>query len=221
MSGLLANIQWAELAVALGETLAMVLSSTLFATLVGLPLGVLLVLTGPDHLLPRPAAHRLLSAAVNALRSTPFIILMILCTPLTKALVGTSLGPRAAVVPLVVGAAPFFARLVEVALREVERGAIDMGLSCGAGTWQLIWHILLPEARAGILAGVTITAVALVGYSAMAGVVGGGGLGDLAIRYGYQRFQTDVMLLTTAVLVVLVQIFQGIGDTLVKHFSRK
>jgi D-methionine transport system permease protein len=221
MSQLLANIQWSEIGVALVETLGMVLSSTLFATLVGLPLGVLLVLTGPGHLLPRPALHRGLSATVNALRSTPFIILMILCMPLTKLLVGTSLGPRAAVVPLVVGAAPFFARLVEVALREVEKGAIDMGLCCGATTWQLIWHVLLPEARAGILAGITITAVALVGYSAMAGVVGGGGLGDLAIRYGYQRFQTDVMLLTTALLVVLVQIFQGVGDTFVKHFSRK
>jgi len=218
---LFSHVSLGEMVQAAGETLYMVAVSAAFASLLGLPIGLLLVLTQPDHLLPNSAVQRLLSVMVNALRSTPFIILMILCMPLTKAVAGTSIGVNAAVVPLVIGAAPFFARLVEVSLREVDRGVIDMGRSLGATTWQIIWHVLLREARAGIFAGVIITFVTLVGYSAMAGVVGGGGLGDLALRHGYQRFQTDVMVVTTLVLVVFVKIVQTLGDRLVQRLSRK
>lgn len=221
LTTLMAHVSLTEMLQATGETFYMVAVSAACAGLLGLPLGLLLVLTHPDHLLPNASLHRALSLCVNALRSTPFIILMILCMPLTKAIAGTSIGVNAAVVPLVIGAAPFFARLVEVSLREVDRGVIDMGRSLGASTWQLIWHVLLREARAGILAGVIITVVTLVGYSAMAGVVGGGGLGDLALRHGYQRFQTDVMVVTTVALIVFVQLIQTLGDRLVHRLSRK
>jgi D-methionine transport system permease protein len=149
------------------------------------------------------------------------LILMILCMPLTKALVGTSLGVRAATVPLVIGAAPFFARLVEVALLGVGQGAVDMGRSLGATTWQIVRHILLVEARAELYAGAMITAVALVGYSAMAGVVGGGGLGDLAIRHGYQQFEMDTMVVTTAVLVGMTQLFQTAGERWLRRLRQK
>ncbi|HYE42465.1 MAG TPA: methionine ABC transporter permease, partial [Caulobacteraceae bacterium] len=173
------------------------------------------------RLLAQPVANAVLSAVVNLLRSVPFVILLIVMIPFTVLLVGTSLGVAGAIPPLVVGSAPFFARLVESALREVDRGVVEATQAMGATTSQTVFRTLLPEAMPGILAAVTVTAVALVSYTAMAGVVGAGGLGDLAIRFGYQRFQTDVMVVTVALLLVLVQILQIAGDRLVVHFSRR
>lgn len=215
------HVNLGELGSALSETLVMVGVATLLAVVLGLPTGVLLVLSSKGHLCSQRVVHGGLGVLINALRSTPFLILMILCMPLTKWVVGTSLGVEAAIVPLVIGAAPFFARLVEVAVLAVDRGTIDMGRSLGASTWQIVWHILLPEAKVGICSAVMITAVALIGYSAMAGVVGGGGLGDLAIRHGYQQFETDVMVVTTLTLVVLVQILQTLGERFVVGCSQK
>ncbi|KEO82266.1 methionine ABC transporter permease [Tumebacillus flagellatus] len=218
---LFVNIQWADIWTACGETLYMVAISTLFTALIGLPLGVLVVLTSPGHLLQNRLVYAVLSFIINIFRSIPFIILLIMLIPFTQILVGTSIGVTAAIPPLVIGSAPFFARLVEVSLREVDKGVIEMAQSMGATTWQIISRVLLPEARSGIIAGITITLVALVGYTAMAGVIGGGGLGDLAIRFGYQRFQTDVMIVTTVIMIVLVQVFQTLGDKLVRRFNRK
>jgi len=158
---------------------------------------------------------------VNILRSLPFIILLIVLIPVTTLITGPSLGVAGAIPPLVVGCTPFFARLVETALREVDRGLVEATQSMGATTWQIIWHTLLPESRPGLIAAVTVTAIVLVDYTAMAGVIGGGGLGDLAIRFGYQRFQTDVMVVTVALLVLLVQGLQMTGDRLVSHYSRR
>lgn len=215
------NIIWDEILTASYETLYMVILSTFFTILIGLPLGVILVLTSKGYLLENKPLNQVLSFVINVFRSIPFIILLILLIPFTKWIVGTSIGVEAAIPPLVVGAAPFFARLVETSLREVDRGVIEAAQSMGATTWQIIWRVLLPEARAGLIAGVTITTVTLISYSAMSGVIGGGGLGDLAVRYGYQRFQTDVMLITTAIMIVLVQILQMTGDKLVIKFTHK
>jgi D-methionine transport system permease protein len=215
------NVDWLEIGEATIDTLTMLGFSTLFTVLIGLPLGILLFLTSKGQLLENRWFYSIASFIVNVLRSVPFIILMIVLIPLTKQLVGTSLGVRGAIPPLVIGAAPFFARLVETSLREVDRGVIEAAQSMGASNLQIIWKVLLPEARPGLIAGITITTVALVSYTAMSGVIGGGGLGDLAIRYGYQRFQTDVMIVTVVILLVLVQILQTLGDRLVLRFSRK
>lgn len=216
-----AAIDWREIALATQDTLIMLGVSLLFTVALGLPLGVLLFLTSKGELLERRWLYGTLSLLVNVLRSVPFIILLIVMIPLTLLLVGTSLGVAGAIPPLVVGAAPFFARLVETALREVQRGVIEASQAMGATTAQIVWGALLPEALPGILAGVTVTAVSLVSYAAMAGVVGAGGLGDLALRFGYQRFQTDVMIVTVVLLLVLVQILQMAGDALVRYFSRR
>ncbi|MCX7570167.1 ABC transporter permease [Tumebacillus sp. DT12] len=221
LSELLVNVDPKELWRTFGETIYMVGFSTLFTALLGLPLGILVVLTSPGHLLQNRPVYQVLSVIINIFRSLPFVILMIMILPFTKFLVGTSLGVEAAIPPLVIGSAPFLARLVEVALREVDRGVIEMSQSMGASTWQIITRVLLPEARPAIIAGITITTVGLVGYSAMAGILGAGGLGDLAIRYGYQRFQTDVMIVTVVIIVGLVQVIQMVGDRLVLHFTRK
>lgn len=215
------RINWSDIALATLDTLAMLGGSMLLTILIGLPLGVALFLTGERQVWANRPLHAALSAAINVLRSLPFIILLIVLIPVTLALVGTSLGVAGAIVPLVAGAAPFFARLVETALREVDRNTIEAVQSMGATTRELVWRALLPEALPGIIAAGTVTAIALVSYTAMAGVVGAGGLGDLAIRYGYQRFQTDVMVVTVALLVVLVQLLQMIGDWMVRHFSRR
>ena len=196
-----ANIDWYEIWLASVDTFWMLGGSLLFTVVLGLPLGVLLFLTGPRQMFEQKAVYTLLSLVVNILRSLPFIILLIVMIPLTVLITGTSLGVAGAIPPLVVGATPFFARLVETALREVEHGLV--------------------EARPGIIAAITVTAITLVSYTAMAGVVGAGGLGDLAIRFGYQRFQTDVMVVTVVMLLILVQILQTVGDKLVVHFSRK
>ncbi|MGH8355731.1 MAG: methionine ABC transporter permease [Pseudomonas sp.] len=220
-ASLFTNVDWYEIGLATLDTLLMLGGSLLFTVLLGLPLGVLLFLSGPRQLFEQKALYALLSLLVNVLRSLPFIILLILMIPFTVLLTGTSLGVAGAIPPLVVGATPFFARLVETALREVDRGIIEATQAMGATTRQIILNALLPEARPGIFAAITVTAITLVSYTAMAGVVGAGGLGDLAIRFGYQRFQTDVMVVTVVLLLVLVQILQSAGDHLVVHFSRK
>ncbi|MCG8908501.1 MULTISPECIES: methionine ABC transporter permease [Pseudomonas] len=221
MNDFFVNIDWSEILQASLDTFWMLGGSLLFTVILGLPLGVLLFLTGPKQMFANRGIYGVLAFIVNVLRSLPFIILLIVLIPLTVILVGTSLGVAGAIPPLVVGATPFFARLVETALREVDKGIIEATQAMGASTRQIIWNALLPEARPGIIAAITVTAITLVSYTAMAGVVGAGGLGDLAIRYGYQRFQDDVMLLTVVMLVVLVQILQTVGDKLVVHYSRK
>ncbi|WP_312271292.1 methionine ABC transporter permease [Pseudomonas sp.] len=216
-----ADIDWPEIWQATLDTLQMLGWSMLFTVLLGLPLGVLLFLTGKRQLLEQPIVYGLLSFLVNVLRSIPFIILLILMIPITVWLIGTSLGVEGAIPPLVVGAAPFLARLVETALREVDRGIIEATQAMGASLWQIVTRTLLPEALPGLIAAATVTAIALVSYTAMAGVIGGGGLGDLAIRFGYQRFQTNVMVVTVVFLLILVQVLQMVGDRLVVKFSRR
>ncbi|HSC79508.1 MAG TPA: methionine ABC transporter permease [Chitinolyticbacter sp.] len=221
MNDLFTLIDWAEIGLATLDTLTMLGGSLLFTVLLGLPLGVILFLTSKRQLLAQPAVYALLSFVTNVLRSVPFVILLIVMIPVTVLITGTSLGVAGAIPPLVVGATPFFARLVETALREVDRGIIEATQAMGATTTQIVLRALLPEALPGILAGGTVTAITLVSYAAMSGVIGGGGLGDLAIRFGYQRFQTDVMVITVVLLLILVQILQMVGDRLVIHFSRK
>ncbi|KAF0815416.1 Methionine import system permease protein MetP [Andreprevotia sp. IGB-42] len=221
MNGFFSNIDWADIGQAGLDTLLMLGGSLLFTLLLGLPIGVLLFLTSKRQLLAQPLVYGLLSFVVNILRSVPFVILLIVMIPLTVFVTGTSLGVAGAIPPLVVGATPFFARLVETALREVDRGIIEATQAMGATTTQIVLRALLPEALPGILAGGTVTAITLVSYAAMSGVIGGGGLGDLAIRFGYQRFQTDVMVVTVLLLLILVQLLQMLGDRLVIHFSRR
>lgn len=221
MDAWLTNIDWTEIGYAGLDTLLMLGGALLFSVLLGLPLGVLLFLTSRGQVLEHRVAYGLLSFAVNVLRSLPFIILLIVMIPLTLRLVGTSLGVAGAIPPLVAGTAPFFARLVETAVRGVDRGVVEASQAMGATTVQIVLRVLLPEARAGILAGITVTAVALVSYTAMAGVVGAGGLGDLAMRFGYQRFQTDVMVVTVLMLLALVQLIQMLGDALVARASHR
>ncbi len=218
---MLKNLNWYDIWEACLDTLLMLGGSLAFTILLGLPLGIVLFLTSPRQLFANSWLYALLSLVVNILRSLPFIILLIVMIPLTLMLTGTSLGVAGAIPPLVVGATPFFARLVETSLREVDRGIIEATQAMGASTRQIITSALLPEARPGIIAAITVTAITLVSYTAMAGVVGAGGLGDLAIRYGYQRFQTDVMVVTVILLLILVQILQMVGDRLVVHFSRR
>lgn len=213
-------IDWSDIGLATLETLTMVGGSLAFTVLLGLPLGIILFLTGPRQPLAHARLYSFLSLLVNLLRSMPFVILLILMIPVTVAVVGTSIGVPGAIPPLVVGATPFFARLVENVLREVDRGIIEASQSMGASLPQIIFGAVLPEAFPGLLAATTVTAIALVSYAAMSGVIGGGGLGDLAIRFGYQRFQTDVMFVTVAVLLVLVQLIQAFGDRLVHRFTR-
>ncbi|MDY7579884.1 methionine ABC transporter permease [Herbaspirillum sp. RTI4] len=203
------------------ETLVMVGISGLVGALLGIPLGIGLHLTADNGVLPRPLINRSVGLIVNAVRSTPFIILLVAVIPFTRFFVGTSIGTAAAVVPLTIAAAPFIARLVETALREVDRGLVEAAQAMGATTWQIVYKVLVPEAFAGIVAGLTITFVSLVGYSAMAGAIGGGGLGDLGIRYGYQRFLPEVMLTVVLILIVFVQLVQSLGDVLVRKLSHR
>lgn len=218
-------IDWNEMidmqSIALGETVYMVIISGLIACLIGVPLGVLLTVTGRGNLLPFPIFNRIAGVVVNAMRSVPFIILMVAIIPLTRKITGTSIGTTAALVPLTLAAAPFVARVVENTLREVDSGVVEAAQSMGANPGQIIWKVLLPEALPGIWAGITLMVVSLIGYSAMAGTIGGGGLGDLAIRYGYQRFRPDVMLVTVIVLIVMVQGCQSLGDFIVHYIYKK
>ncbi|MES2861108.1 MAG: methionine ABC transporter permease [Pseudomonadota bacterium] len=216
-----ANVDWPEILRATRDTLLMLGGSMALTVVFGIPLGVLLYLSGRGRLAANPVLNGMLSLIVNILRSVPFIILLIVMLPVTVLLVGTSLGVAGAIPPLVVGAAPFYARLVETALREVDKGVVEATQAMGGSTFQIVTRALLPEAMPGIIAGATVTAIALVSYTAMAGVVGAGGLGDLAIRFGYQRFQTDVMVVTVVLLLVLVQILQMLGDRLVARVSHR
>jgi D-methionine transport system permease protein len=218
---LFSNVDWYEIWIAIGDTLIMLGVSLAFTVLFGLPLGVLMFLTSPNQLLENNKLYSAVGLIVNILRALPFIILLIVMMPLTELITGTSLGVLGTLPPLVAGATPFFARLVETALREVDKGIIEATQAMGATTRQIIIKALLPEARPGILAAITVTAIALVSFTAMAGAVGAGGLGDLAIRYGYQRFQNDVMFVTVVLLLVLVQILQTIGDKLVARYTHR
>ncbi|SFT42397.1 D-methionine transport system permease protein [Kosakonia arachidis] len=203
------------------ETIYMVGLSALFTVLIGLPLGVLLFISRNNGLAPMPKLNVLLGTIINVGRSLPFIVLLIALIPFTRLLIGTTLGSTAAVVPVTIGAFPFFARLTETALDEVDYGRIEAILSMGGNLWHVIAKALLPEALPTLLAGITLTVVMLIGFSSMAGVIGGGGLGDLAIRYGYQRFNNQVMFGTVIILVVMVQGVQMIGDRLVRRLAHR
>ncbi|AMR77175.1 methionine ABC transporter permease [Cupriavidus nantongensis] len=205
----------------LNETLLMVAISGVVGALLGVPLGVLLHLTNRGGVLSHPLFNRTIGVVVNAVRSIPFIILLVVVIPFTRFIVGSSIGTTAAIVPLTIAAIPFIARLVESALREVDKGLVEAAQSMGATTRQIVWKVLLPEAMPGIVAGLTITFVSLVGYSAMAGAIGGGGLGDLGIRYGYQRYITEVMVAVVVILIVFVQAVQSFGDWLVRRISHR
>ena len=195
----------------IGESLYMTLVSTLLAYVFGIPVGVILYITDKDGIAENSVINKILGIVVNLLRSVPFIILLVAILPFTRFLVGTTIGATATVVPLVMAATPFVARMVESSLKEVNAGIIEAALSMGSNTWQIIIKVLLPEARPSLIVGSTITITTILGYSAMAGFVGGGGLGAIAINYGYYRYQDDIMLITVVLLVILVQIFQETG----------
>jgi D-methionine transport system permease protein len=203
------------------DTLYMTLMSTLFGYILGLPFGIILAVTDKEGIRPNAAIYKVLDFIANLIRSIPFLILLILVIPLTKAIVGKSYGSSATIVPLVIAAAPFIARMVESSLKEVDKGVIEAAQSMGANTFTIIWKVLLAEARTSLLVGVTIAIGTILGYSAMAGVVGGGGLGDIAIRYGYYRYQTDIMIVTIVILVILVQLLQGAGMLLSKKLDKR
>ena len=205
----------------LWETLIMVGISGIVGGLIGVPLGVFLRLTDHSGVLQNGPVNKLVGWLVNAVRSTPFIILLVAIIPFTRFITGSSIGTAAAVVPLTIAAAPFVARLVEAALREVDHGLVEAAQAMGATTSQIVWKVLLPEALPGIVAGLTITFVSLTGYSAMAGAIGGGGLGDLGIRYGYQRFLPEIMLAVVLVLIFFVQAVQSLGDWAVRRLSHR
>lgn len=202
------------------ETCYMVGASTFLSTVIGVPLGVILCVTRKNHILPNPGLNSVLGMIVNATRSTPFIILMVAIIPLTRLIVGTSIGTTAAIVPLTISAAPFIARIIESSLLEINPGIIEAAQAMGASPMQIIKKVLIPEALHSIVLGITLAIISLIGYSAMAGTLGGGGLGDLAIRYGYQRFQPDVMIATVIVLIVMVQAMQSLGDYCSKKLNK-
>ena len=206
---------------ALGETIYMVAISMLIASAIGIPLGVLLHVTAKGEFLDAPMVNRSIGAVVNAVRSIPFIILMVAIIPLTRLIVGSAIGTTAAMVPLVIASVPFIGRQVETSLREVPRGLVEAALSMGATPMQIITRVLLPESMPGIVSQLTTVIIALVGESAMAGAIGGGGLGDLAIRYGYQRFRPDIMIATVVILIVLVQLVQFTGNTLAARLNKR
>lgn len=202
-------------------TLYMTLVSTLFGYIIGLPTGVVLTLSDKDGIKPNAVVYKILDVICNITRSIPFLILLILVIPLTRFIVGKSYGSSATIVPLTLAAAPFIARMVESSLKEVDKGVIEAAQSMGAGTWTIIWKVLLAESRTSLLVNLTIAVGTILGYSAMAGTVGGGGLGDIAIRYGYYRYQTDVMIVTIVILVILVQILQGLGMMISKKLDHR
>ena len=205
----------------LGQTLYMSFVSTFFAYVLGLPLGILVVVTAKNGIAPRRILNMILGWIVNIGRSIPFIILMVALIPFTKFVVGKSIGYTAAIVPLVIAAAPFIARLVETSLQELDEGVIEAAKAMGASNWQIVYKVMLPESIPSLVRGMTIALITLIGYSAMAGTVGGGGLGDLAIRYGYNRYQDDVMILTIILLVILVQLIQVVFNFIAKKIDKK
>ncbi len=196
------------------ESLMMTLSATFISYLIGLPLGVLLVVTAPDGIRPRPSLNRILSIVVNLFRSVPFLILLVCVLDLTRLLVGTTIGSVAVIPPLVIAAAPYVGRMVEASLKEIDHGVIEAAESMGASNWQIITKVLLPESLPSLINGATIVTTTVLSYSAMSGALGGGGLGAIAINYGYYRYQEDVMWVAVVLLVILVQLFQVIGDKL-------
>jgi D-methionine transport system permease protein len=206
---------------ALIETIYMVFFSTVFSLLMGFPLGVLLVITEKDGIWEKKQLNRVLNGIINVLRSFPFIILMILLFPLSRLIVGKTIGTTATIVPLSIAAAPFVARVIESSLKEIDKGVIESSLAMGCSISQIIFKVLIPESLPSLILGITTTIINLIGYSAMAGAIGGGGLGDVAIRYGLYRFQTDVMVIAVAVIIVLVQGIQFIGNTLSSNINRK
>lgn len=203
------------------ESLYMTVFSTLFGYLLGLPMGVLLAVTDQGGLAPNRVVYRVLDVIANVVRSVPFLILLILIIPLTRAIVGKSYGPTATIVPLVIAAAPFIARMVESSLKEVDPGVIEAAQSMGATTFQIIWKVLLVEARTSLITGATIALGTILGYSAMAGATGGGGLGDIAIQYGYYRYETDIMIVTVLLLILLFQMFQMAGSFIASRLDKR
>ncbi|MDY7537460.1 methionine ABC transporter permease [Undibacterium sp. 5I1] len=210
-----------ELWVSIAQTFLMLGIGLTAAVLIGGPLGILLYLVGPGQSLANRPVFTVLDWLVSTVRSFPFIILLVALVPFTRSIVGSSIGPTAAAVPLSIAAIPYFARLVEQSLREIPRGVIEAAHAIGASELQIIWRVLLVESRSGLVLGFTVLAISFLSYSAVAGVVGGGGIGDLAIRYGYYRFQTDVMVFTIAILVVLVQIIQFVGNTVARRIDHR
>lgn len=207
--------------VGIGETLYMTLISTLLGYVLGLPMGIILTVTDKTGIRPNAAVYKVFDVISNIFRSIPFLILLILIQPFTRMVVGKSYGSTAMIVPLTVAAAPYIARMVESSLKEVDHGVIEAAQSMGASTWQIVYKVLLTEARTSLIVNATIVTGTILGYSAMAGTVGAGGLGDIAIRYGYYRYQADIMVVTVVILVLLVQIFQGIGMMLSKKLDRR
>jgi len=206
---------------AIYDTFTMVSVSAGLSLLLGIPLAVLLIVTAPRGFVPAPRLNRVAGYLINGFRATPFIVLLVALIPFTRLVTGTTIGVWAAIVPLTISATPFFARIAEVSLREVEPGLIEAAQAMGCQRWHIVWHVLLPEALPGIIGGFTITVVSLIGASAMAGAVGAGGLGDLAIRYGYQRFDTQVMLIVIAILIGLVSLVQLVGDRTARHLQSR
>ena len=205
----------------IGETFYMVLLSTAFSYLIGVPIGVILNVTSPTGIKPNKPINLIVGFITNVIRSVPFLILLVAILPFTRLIVGTTIGSTATVVPLVVAAAPFVARLVESSLKEVDLGVIEAAKAMGSSTWQIIWKVLLTEAKPSLLVGGVIAFATILGYSAMAGFVGGGGLGAIAVNYGYYRYKTDVMLITVAILVVIVQVFQEVGILIVNKLDKR
>ena len=205
----------------IGETLYMTLTSTLLGYVLGLPMGILLVICAKDGIRPNAFVYKIFDLISNILRSIPFLILLILVMPLTAKLVGKSYGSTATIVPLTFAAAPYIARMVESSLKEVDRGVIEAAQSMGASTWEIVWKVYLKEARTSLIVNATIATGPILGYSAMAGTVGGGGLGDIAIRYGYYRYQVDIMIVTVIILVLLVQLFQSIGMLISRKMDKR
>lgn len=203
------------------DTLYMTLASTLLGYLFGLPMGILLTVTDKDGIKPNAPLYKMMDVIINMVRSVPFLILLILLIPFTRFLVGKSYGSTATIVPLVVAAAPYIARMVESSLKEVDSGVIEAARSMGASNFDIIFKVMLVEARTSLIVGATISIGTILGYSAMAGTVGGGGLGDIAVRYGYHRWQTDIMLVTVALLIILFQIFQTIGMKIASNLDKR
>lgn len=203
------------------QTLEMVFFSTLFALLVGFPLGVLLNVTNPYGITPKPVFNLVLSRVIDVLRSFPFVILMIVLLPFTRLVIGTAIGTTATIIPLSIAAAPFVARITETALNEVEPGMIQAARAMGSTNWQIVYKVLIPEAMPSVVSGVTLTIINLVSYSAMAGTLGGGGLGDLAIRYGYQRFRTGIMVVAVIVIIIMVALIQFAGTKITNKMMSK
>ena len=203
------------------DTLYMTLTSTLIGYVIGLPMGILLTVTDKDGIHPNAAVYKVLDVIANLIRSVPFLILLIVLIPFTRFLIGRSYGPTATIVPLVIAAAPYIARMVESSLKGVDAGVIEAARSMGASNFTIVTKVMLVEARTSLIVGATISLGTILGYSAMAGTVGGGGLGDIAIRYGYTRWQTDIMIVTVILLVILFQIFQTIGMKLASNLDRR